>query len=351
MTFPRLGTPRAPGPVLPARRGAGAECDAGAGSAPGGGGSGDRGSAPLLPGRDPHAAARPGRRSLAEQGEGEAARGGAEAGSGGLKARDPRTHPRGARAGWAATSGPARSAPCRSCSSRSRRCPGAEPAPPPPRAAAGTPTAPRALRPPPGAPFPPRRPPGRSRGCRASPGAWRSRGLGGVRGSGRRLPGSGGEAASAPRSLELRPRCHSNRAGLAPGGRRGAGGAAEQRGAESAVLPPLAPAVQSSSARCAPAAEKPALLKPGRVDAHARPGRAGEMRLPPAAVRVEARGAECPALPTPPGRGTLWGARCPLRFPTSSAARPRAEQGRPHDPAGTPSGTADVRSGCSVRTG
>lgn len=184
MTFPRLGTPRAPGPVLPARRGAGAECDAGAGSAPGGGGSGDRGSAPLLPGRDPHAAARPGRRSLAEQGEGEAARGGAEAGSGGLKARDPRTHPRGARAGWAATSGPARSAPCRSCSSRSRRCPGAEPAPPPPRAAAGTPTAPRALRPPPGAPFPPRRPPGRSRGCRASPGAWRSRGLGGVRGSG-----------------------------------------------------------------------------------------------------------------------------------------------------------------------
>lgn len=85
------------------------------------------------------------------------------------------THPRVARVGWATTSGPARSAPRRSCSSRSRRCPAAESARPPPPAVARTPTAQRAQRPPPGALLPPGRPPGRSRGLRASPGAWRRR--------------------------------------------------------------------------------------------------------------------------------------------------------------------------------
>lgn len=132
----------------------------------------------------------------------------------------PDTHPPGARAEWAATAVLARSVPRHSCPSRSRRCPGAESARPPPLSAAGTLTAPKAQRQPPGAPLPPGRPPGHSPGSCASSRAWRSRRLGPSQGYGEAFGGGGGGRGSLSSSSV--PRCHSNRAqGKDPGGRRG----------------------------------------------------------------------------------------------------------------------------------
>lgn len=147
--------------------------------------------------------------------------GGGEVGSRGRRRRrDLGTHRRGARAGWAASAGPARSAPRRSCSSRSQRCPGAEPALPRPPAAARPPTTPR--RPPPGAPLPPRRPPGRSPGRRASPEAWRSHSLGRSRGSTETFGGGVRGRGRGSHGFSCDRRCHSNRThGGDPGGRRG----------------------------------------------------------------------------------------------------------------------------------